>query len=134
MLGRGVGEVLAGGAPPGSLVAPELAEMIRSCDIVVLNLECCISEGGRRWPDPRKPFFFRAPPVAVEVLVGLGTYYTPRALTERQSADQGAVHGTHPTLAGINLVLEAIEGGCDARGQGLSADGSYLTDLAISSS
>jgi poly-gamma-glutamate capsule biosynthesis protein CapA/YwtB (metallophosphatase superfamily) len=38
----------------------------------VLNLECCISERGERWPDPRKPFFFRTPPEAVELLRRLG--------------------------------------------------------------
>jgi poly-gamma-glutamate capsule biosynthesis protein CapA/YwtB (metallophosphatase superfamily) len=38
----------------------------------VLNLECCIAEHGERWPDPAKPFFFRAPPEATEVLARLG--------------------------------------------------------------
>jgi poly-gamma-glutamate synthesis protein (capsule biosynthesis protein) len=106
MLGRGVGEVLAGGAPPGSLVAPELAEMIRSCDIVVLNLECCISEGGRRWPDPRKPFFFRAPPVAVEVLVGLGVDCVTLANNHALDYGREALADTlaHLGAAGIGVV------------------------------
>jgi poly-gamma-glutamate synthesis protein (capsule biosynthesis protein) len=39
----------------------------------VLNLECCISERGRPWDAPGKPFFFRAPPQAVELLILLGT-------------------------------------------------------------
>ena len=38
----------------------------------MLNLECCISERGEPWPDPAKPFFFRAPPVAVELLSAAG--------------------------------------------------------------
>jgi len=38
----------------------------------VLNLECCISERGRPWPRPEKPFFFRAPPAAVRTLTHLG--------------------------------------------------------------
>jgi poly-gamma-glutamate synthesis protein (capsule biosynthesis protein) len=38
----------------------------------VLNLECCISQRGSLWPDPDKPFFFRAPPQATEVLTRLG--------------------------------------------------------------
>lgn len=36
------------------------------------DLVCCISERGKRWLDPAKPFFFRAPPAAVEALAYLG--------------------------------------------------------------
>ena len=71
MLGRGVGRVLAG-EPPASVVAPEVVEAAREADLAVANLECCISERGEPWPDPGKPFFFRAPPAAVEVLSLLG--------------------------------------------------------------
>jgi poly-gamma-glutamate synthesis protein (capsule biosynthesis protein) len=71
MLGRGVAERLST-APPESLFSPELVEVAREADLFVLNLECAISDRGRPWPDPAKPFFFRAPPVAVEALVHLG--------------------------------------------------------------
>ncbi len=71
MLGRGVAERLAS-VPPESLVAPDVAEVARGADLFVLNLECCISERGSPWPDPRKPFFFRAPPAAVHTLSHLG--------------------------------------------------------------
>src|ERR671918_1854573 len=71
MLGRGVAERLASD-PADSLVAPEVADTAREADLFVLNLECCISDRGTPWPDPRKPFFFRAPPNAVEALVHLG--------------------------------------------------------------
>ncbi|HEV8649842.1 MAG TPA: CapA family protein [Actinomycetes bacterium] len=71
MLGRKVAAALAG-TPPEVLVAPEVAEIARSADLFVLNLECCVSERGSPWPAPGKPFFFRAPPRAVETLVGLG--------------------------------------------------------------
>ena len=71
MLGRGVAETLAG-APPESLVSDDVAAAAREADLFVLNLECCISERGRRWPDPDKPFFFRAPPAAVATLTHLG--------------------------------------------------------------
>jgi poly-gamma-glutamate capsule biosynthesis protein CapA/YwtB (metallophosphatase superfamily) len=67
MLGRGVAERLAE-APPESLVAPEVVEAARTADLFVLNLECCISERGTRWPAPGKPFFFRAPPSATRLL------------------------------------------------------------------
>lgn len=72
MLGRGVAsEIRRRGAARG-LVAPEVAEVARAADLCVLNLECCISGRGEPWPDPRKPFFFRAPPEAVEALLELG--------------------------------------------------------------
>lgn len=71
MLGRGVGAVLAERSVD-SLVAPELVEIVRAADLFVLNLECCISERGERWPDPNKSFFFRAPPSAIDLLVYLG--------------------------------------------------------------
>jgi poly-gamma-glutamate synthesis protein (capsule biosynthesis protein) len=72
MLGRAVARTLAT-TPPGALVAPEVAAAMGQADLVVLNLECCVSERGRRWEAPGKPFFFRAPPRAVELLVLLGT-------------------------------------------------------------
>ncbi len=76
MLGRKVAQRLRGlgpGEDPAStLFSPELMELTRAADLFLLNLECCISERGERWPDPQKPFFFRAPPLAVEALVGIG--------------------------------------------------------------
>jgi len=67
MLGRKVAEVIAANGPE-SLVADELVEIAQEADLFVLNLECCISERGEPWPDPVKPFFFRAPPAATELL------------------------------------------------------------------
>lgn len=71
MLGRGVAEAIRAKGPT-SLFAPEIKEYLSTADLVVLNLECCISDRGDRWPDPQKPFFFRAPPAAVETLIDLG--------------------------------------------------------------
>ncbi|HET9290229.1 MAG TPA: CapA family protein [Actinomycetes bacterium] len=71
MLGRGVARALTT-SPPQALVAPEVRAALDQADLVVLNLECCISERGRPWDAPGKPFFFRAPPRAVELLVLLG--------------------------------------------------------------
>jgi hypothetical protein len=71
MLGRGVADRLAGDRPQ-ALFHPEVAETARRADLFLLNLECCISERGSPWPDPVKPFFFRAPPAGVEALVHLG--------------------------------------------------------------
>ncbi|MDP8969072.1 MAG: CapA family protein [Actinomycetota bacterium] len=71
MLGRKVGERLAVEGP-GSLFDPAVVAVAAEADLVVCNLECCVSSRGRRWQDPSKPFFFRAPPVAAEALAGLG--------------------------------------------------------------
>src|SRR5436190_12710826 len=71
MLGRGVAERI-GDVPPSSLVAPEVVAAFREADVAILNLECCISERGTPWQAPGKPFFFRAPPGAVDLLGHLG--------------------------------------------------------------
>ena len=72
MLGRGVGAALDS-RPPESVWSPELRAITQHCDAVICNLECCIAARGsptRRIPG--KPFFFRAPPIAVESLIALG--------------------------------------------------------------
>lgn len=71
MLGRGVAEQLAK-VGPTALFADEVVAAAREADLFVVNLECAISDRGQRWPDPFKPFFFRAPPVAALVLRHLG--------------------------------------------------------------
>lgn len=71
MLGRGVAERLRRD-PPAAVLADGVVEMMAEGDIVVANLECCISDVGQRWPDPDKPFFFRAPPRAAETLAAAG--------------------------------------------------------------
>lgn len=71
MLGRDVAGALATKRPQ-DLIHPAIVENTRSADVFVLNLECCVSERGDPWPDSAKPFFFRAPPAAVELLLHLG--------------------------------------------------------------
>jgi poly-gamma-glutamate capsule biosynthesis protein CapA/YwtB (metallophosphatase superfamily) len=71
MLGRGVAGVLRM-APPAKLFAEGVVRAFREADVGILNLECCISTRGAPWPDPNKPFFFRAPPIATKVLELLG--------------------------------------------------------------
>jgi poly-gamma-glutamate capsule biosynthesis protein CapA/YwtB (metallophosphatase superfamily) len=71
MLGRKVAERLAED-PSVALFADDVVAVACEADLFVLNLECAISDRGERWPDPRKPFFFRAPPIATEVLQHLG--------------------------------------------------------------
>ena len=87
MLGRKVGERL-GEVSPAGLFADEVVDAIREADLFVLNLECAVSAGGERWPDPFKRFFFRAPPVAVEVLRHLGVGCV--TLANNHALDYGA--------------------------------------------
>ena len=68
MLGRSVGEKLQE-EPGAELWSEELRSLCTSLDLMICNLECCVSERGectRRIPG--KPFFFRAPPSAVAAL------------------------------------------------------------------
>jgi poly-gamma-glutamate synthesis protein (capsule biosynthesis protein) len=68
MLGRGVAEALDH-TRPEALWAPALRDLAASLDLVVCNLECCISmRGSPTTLIARKPFFFRAPLTAVEAL------------------------------------------------------------------
>ncbi|HEX2112645.1 MAG TPA: CapA family protein [Gaiellaceae bacterium] len=105
MLGRGVAERLASRGP-GSLFAPEVAAAARAADLVVLNLECCLSERGAPWPDPDKPFFFRAPPAAVEALTLLGVDCVTLANNHALDYGEEALRDTfeHLAAAGIRWV------------------------------
>lgn len=87
MLGRGVAERLLDD-PDHPLVSTELAAVLGEADLFVLNLECCISERGEPWPDPGKPFFFRAPPHAAERLAALGVDAV--TLANNHALDYGA--------------------------------------------
>lgn len=117
MLGRGVGERLAAGAPPALLVAPAVAEFMRSADLTILNLECCISERGTPWPALGKPFFFRAPPSAVEVLRWLGVDAV--TLANNHALDYG-----HEALLDTRRHLEAA--GIAACGAGIDVAAARL--------
>jgi poly-gamma-glutamate capsule biosynthesis protein CapA/YwtB (metallophosphatase superfamily) len=105
MLGRGVTERLAQVAPE-RLVSDEVAAAAREADVLVLNLECCISERGSPWPDPLKPFFFRAPPQAVALLHHLGVDCVTLANNHALDFGEEALLDTfeHLRVAGIASV------------------------------
>jgi poly-gamma-glutamate capsule biosynthesis protein CapA/YwtB (metallophosphatase superfamily) len=69
MLGRKVARAIDRGREP---FAPEVVAAAAEADLFIVNLECCISARGAPWPDPHKPFFFRAPPRAAEILAAIG--------------------------------------------------------------
>src|SRR4051812_4845016 len=70
MLGRGVADRIASSRRPP--LADDVVAAAAAADLFVVNLECCISDRGERWPAPGKPFFFRAPPRAAQCLAELG--------------------------------------------------------------
>jgi poly-gamma-glutamate capsule biosynthesis protein CapA/YwtB (metallophosphatase superfamily) len=72
MLGRGVADHLVSAAPE-EVWAPELIEITSSLDLLICNLECCISDRGQPTQLVRdKQFFFRAPESAVASLDAIG--------------------------------------------------------------
>jgi poly-gamma-glutamate capsule biosynthesis protein CapA/YwtB (metallophosphatase superfamily) len=110
MLGRSVARTLAT-TPPVAMVTPEVLAVLGDADLVVLNLECCISERGRPWAAPGKPFFFRAPPRAVELLVLLGTDCV--TLANNHALDYG-VDALADTLAHLAAAdIAAVGAGLD---------------------
>jgi len=96
----GVRVALAGDTMLGRLVAEEIDRTGRApfdddvvavaneADLFVLNLECCISARGERWPADAKPFFFRAPPRAAELLAAIGVDCV--TLANNHALDYGA--------------------------------------------
>jgi poly-gamma-glutamate capsule biosynthesis protein CapA/YwtB (metallophosphatase superfamily) len=113
MLGRGVAEHLAE-VPPEEVWSPELRELCASCDLLICNLECCISERGARTPLIQgKPFFFRAPPAAVESLQAIGVTAVGLANNHALDFGEGALLDT------LELLREA---GIEVAGAGATAE------------
>lgn len=110
MLGRGAAGRLAR-VPPTALFADGVVAAAREADLLILNLECAISDRGEPWPDPGKPFFFRAPPIAVEALRRLGVGCV--TLANNHALDFGTVAlldtCRHLTNAGIAWVGAGVD-------------------------
>jgi poly-gamma-glutamate capsule biosynthesis protein CapA/YwtB (metallophosphatase superfamily) len=131
MLGRGVAEAISAGR---TLVAPEVVAAAAEADLFLLNLECCISARGERWPDPHKPFFFRAPPQAAELLAVLGVDCVTLANNHALDFGYDALLDTreHLRAAGIDSLGAGADVG-EARAPAvLSAAGARLGVVAFS--
>jgi hypothetical protein len=112
MLRRKVAERLAR-VPPAALFADGVVAAAQKADLFVLNLECAISDRGERWPDPFKPFFFRAPPIAVEVLRYLGVDCVTLANNHALDFGPVALMDTRRQLASAGI--ESVDAGVDER-------------------
>ena len=132
MLGRGVADALS--SDPTALVAERIASVMRECDLCILNLECCISTRGRRWPAPEKPFFFRAPPRAVELLVHLGVDCVTLANNHALDYGEEALLDTfdHLRAAGIAWVGAGVDIEAARAPRLLDAGGTRLGIVAFS--
>jgi len=132
MLGRGVAERLSWTAPE-DLVSTGVVDAAHEADVLVLNLECCISERGEPCPVRGKPFFFRAPPVAVEALVHLGVACVTMANNHALDYGEIAMLDTFRHLASANI--RCVGAGADvdmARAPAvLDAEGFHLAVLGV---
>jgi poly-gamma-glutamate capsule biosynthesis protein CapA/YwtB (metallophosphatase superfamily) len=125
MLGRGVAERLKS-ISPEEVWDPQLIEIASSLDLLVCNLECCISSRGRPTDLVRdKPFYFRAPESAVGSLAAIGVRAIGLANNHALDFGPDALADTvrHLTQAGIATVgvgqgLEQSRSGVEVEGAG----------------
>jgi len=132
MLGREVARAIASShALP---LAPDVVAVAAEADLFVLNLECCISDRGAPWPDPQKPFFFRAPPEAAALLAGIGVDCV--TLANNHVLDYGAIAQLdtleHLHAAGVATVGAGADEAAARAPHVLSARGLRLAVLGAS--
>jgi poly-gamma-glutamate capsule biosynthesis protein CapA/YwtB (metallophosphatase superfamily) len=134
MLGRSVGEALAS-TPAADMWSPGVREVCADCDVLVVNLECCVS--GRGSPTtliPGKPFYFRAPPSAVDALRAIGVSVAGAANNHTLDFGADALDDTlgHLRAVGIAPVGADLEIDGARRGVVVRAGRSRLGVLALS--
>jgi poly-gamma-glutamate capsule biosynthesis protein CapA/YwtB (metallophosphatase superfamily) len=134
MLGRMVAEALAR-TPPEELWSQGVRDVCAECDLVVVNLECCLSERGEPTElIPAKPYFFRGPPDAVDALRALAT--SVAGLANNHALDFGldAFADTleHVRGAGIATAGAGLDAAEARRGVVVEAAGLRLGVLAVS--
>jgi len=56
-----------------------VSSLLASADLALINLECVISSKGEKWMNPPRRFYFRADPIALEVLENAGIDYVTLA-------------------------------------------------------
>src|SRR3954452_4597041 len=112
MLGRGVADRIASSS--GAPFADDVVAAAAEADLFIVNLECCISDRGARWPAPGQPFFFRAPPLAAELLAQIGVdcvtlAHPPAQLLAQLGVDCVTLANTHALDYGSHALLDTLE-------------------------
>jgi len=132
MLGRQVADAIERSRRPP--LAPEVIAVAAEADLFVLNLECCISARGERWPDPRKPFFFRAPPLAAELLAEIGVDCVTLANNHALDYGPDALLDTldHLERAGVAAVGAGPDASAARSWRVLAAGGMSVAILGVS--
>jgi poly-gamma-glutamate capsule biosynthesis protein CapA/YwtB (metallophosphatase superfamily) len=134
MLGRAVGERL-NTVSPADVWSPELRDLCGGCDLLICNLECCISDRGSQTERvPGKPFFFRAPPQAVDSLRAIGVQAVGLANNHALDYEEQALLDTLDVLVRSGI---AVAGAGESeerarRGVIIEAGGVRLGLLAVS--
>ena len=114
MLGRMVAEALRDRSPE-TLWDPRLRALAGSLDLVVCNLECCISERGRPTSLIKgKPFFFRGPPAALEALKAMNIRAAGLANNHALDFGEEALEDTLELLGAAGIVAAGAGFGRDA--------------------
>jgi len=134
MLGRGVAERL-GQVPPEDVWSNELRSLCLSCELLICNLECCISERGTPTTRiPGKPFFFRAPPAAMGSLQAIGVAAVGLANNHALDFEEQALLDTLTLLgeAGIETAGAARDEEIARRGVIVETAGPRVGLLAVS--
>jgi poly-gamma-glutamate synthesis protein (capsule biosynthesis protein) len=100
MLGRSVTDRWSGGDPAG--VWGDLLGRLRALDGLVVNLECCVSNRGTRWPD--KTYYFRADPAfAVPALTAADTSVAVLANNHVLDFQADALQDTRQHLTDVGI-------------------------------
>jgi poly-gamma-glutamate synthesis protein (capsule biosynthesis protein) len=134
MLGRGVAERLKSAAP-SELWSSDLIALTSSIDLMVCNLECCISDRGARTDlVPGKPFFFRGPPAAVSSLQVLGVRAVGLANNHALDFGPDALVDTIRHLEAGSIAVTGAGAGQEQarRGTVMDASGARVGVVAVS--
>ena len=114
MLGRMVAVALERQSPE-TLWAPELRELTGSLDLVICNLECCISSRGRPTQlIEGKPFFFRAPATGVDALNAMNIRAVGLANNHALDFGEQALEDTLELLGAAGIATAGAGFGRDA--------------------
>ncbi len=114
MLGRSVGDNLRE-EPGAELWSEEVRSLCASLDLMICNLECCVSNRGERTRRiPGKQFFFRAPPSAVAALQAIDVRAVSLANNHALDCEEEALADTLGLLADGGVATAGAGRGAEA--------------------